>query len=475
MNTRLLCFYGDDFTGSTDVLESLFTSGLKSILFLEPPTKEQLKGQFANVSCIGVAGVGRSLTPTEMEEELKPIFITMKEIDALIYHYKVCSTFDSSQSIGSIGKAIEIGRDVFQSGYVPLVVGVPYLRRYTVFGQHFAQFQDQVFRLDHHPTMSVHPSTPMKEGDLLVHLGKQTSLSSTSFNIIEQTGPIAEVEQRLEATIEKEDAHIVLFDVLDDARLQDLGKILLYEAQRQRGKFMVGSSGIEYALAPLLAELQTSSFTNYSKDTHEGNDHCVSTVASNRQFAAVEQLFVISGSCSPMTMKQIAKAQENGFVTKRIPLIDLINDTDDGVKLDLFVQEIAAHLSRGDSLVLYTALGPSDCTLKGVSDTLLRRGYQAEDTGRIIGNCLGRITRSVLDSHQLKRIVIAGGDSSGYITRALDIYAIECISILEAGVPLCKAYSKASAYDELELVLKGGQVGSESFFQVVKAGNEQMT
>jgi hypothetical protein len=68
---RLLCYYGDDFTGSTDVLESLFQAGLKTVLFLEPPTAELLNGQFHDVVCFGVAGVGRSLTPQEMEKNPK--------------------------------------------------------------------------------------------------------------------------------------------------------------------------------------------------------------------------------------------------------------------------------------------------------------------------------------------------------------------------------------------------------------------
>ncbi|MEI9955987.1 MAG: four-carbon acid sugar kinase family protein [Ferruginibacter sp.] len=58
----LLAFYGDDFTGSTDALEFICRAGAKAVLFIEPPTIEQLKS-FPNLNAYGVAGKTRSLHP----------------------------------------------------------------------------------------------------------------------------------------------------------------------------------------------------------------------------------------------------------------------------------------------------------------------------------------------------------------------------------------------------------------------------
>ncbi|WJH33168.1 four-carbon acid sugar kinase family protein [Paenibacillus sp. CC-CFT747] len=135
---RLLCYYGDDFTGSTDVLEALFRAGLRTILFLEPPAPDRLVGKFRDADCFGVAGVGRSLSPEEMERDLRPLFETLRAAGSAVVHYKVCSTFDSSPRVGSIGKVAEIGRDVFGGRFIPIIAGVPYLKRYTLFGHHFA-------------------------------------------------------------------------------------------------------------------------------------------------------------------------------------------------------------------------------------------------------------------------------------------------------------------------------------------------
>ena len=110
----ILAFYGDDFTGSTDALEFITRVGAKAVLFTETPTAEQLAA-IPGLNVYGVAGKTRALSPNEMEQVLLPAFEQMKANGARHVHYKVCSTFDSSASIGSIGKAIDCGAVVFQN------------------------------------------------------------------------------------------------------------------------------------------------------------------------------------------------------------------------------------------------------------------------------------------------------------------------------------------------------------------------
>ena len=126
----LLGFYGDDFTGSADTMEALSLNGARTALFLEPPAPEQLTGRFAGLRAVGVAGISRSLAPAQMGEVLPPVFARMKQLGPAICQYKVCSTFDSSPEVGSIGRAIEIGQEVFGARWVPLLVGAPPLERY---------------------------------------------------------------------------------------------------------------------------------------------------------------------------------------------------------------------------------------------------------------------------------------------------------------------------------------------------------
>ena len=174
----LLAYYGDDFTGSTDALEFLSRAGAKTVLFIDAPTPQQLT-RYDGLQAIGVAGMTRAMPPAEMEKELRPAFTALKALGASHIHYKVCSTFDSSPAVGSIGKAADVGAEVFDAPFIPLLVAAPALGRYCVFGNLFARMgigsKGGIFRLDRHPSMSKHPVTPADESDLRLHLAKQTA------------------------------------------------------------------------------------------------------------------------------------------------------------------------------------------------------------------------------------------------------------------------------------------------------------
>jgi len=476
----LLCYYGDDFTGSTDVLEALFRHGLHTVLFLTPPTPGQL-ARFPDAACVGVAGVGRSMTPDEMERELRPLFRTLKSLGAPIFHYKVCSTFDSSPGVGSIGKAAEIGRDVFGGRFVPVVAGVPYLRRYTVFGQHFAAAGDQVYRLDRHPTMARHPVTPMAEADLLRHLAGQTRMRSALFSILDQEGVMDQVSGRLERLVAAEQPELVLFDVLDDERLAKVGRLLLEEAERQGTVFVVGSSGVEYALAGRLAEM-ASLRGKADGDTGEreiGGGHDVRTADDGNEASVadggrgaeeVDRLLIISGSCSPVTERQIAAAVNSGYTTIRVPVDGLIREEERAMTLERLAGEARQALADGRSVVLYSAAGPGDEAIEAGRAELVARGYRPEDSSRVLGAAMGTLARELVAELGLRRVLVAGGDTSGYVTRELGVYALSCRAELEPGGPLCRVWSSDPRFDGLELVLKGGQVGSPDFFEHVRRG-----
>lgn len=492
---RLLCYYGDDFTGSTDVLEALFQAGLRTVLFLDPPSQELLQEQFQDVECFGVAGIGRSLSPEEMEQELRPIFTTLKSTGAAIFHYKICSTFDSSPSIGNIGKAAEIGRDVFEGRYIPLLVGVPYLKRYTLFGQHYAGTSHEIYRLDRHPTMSQHPVTPMAEADLCKHLEQQTKLRISTINILELDGTPPAVQERLAHILQEEHPDVLLFDVLDDQRMEVAGRMIWEEAKTSDGLFVIGSSGIEYALSAcwrsegMLAAVDkpvdiVAEVEGRDKGRNKGRneDEIVSEVKAevevgiddvvfSKTLGEVDQLLVVSGSCSPITEGQIKSSLDVGFVGIRVPMDQLLDPKLAEAALLQLRTEVQAQLENGRSVVVYSASGPSDVSIGLNRDVLMKQGLKAEDSGRLLGMALGKMTKDLIATMGLHRIVIAGGDTSGYITRELGIYALECLQTIDPGGPLCRAFSHDERFDGLQIVLKGGQVGSERFFEKVRRGD----
>lgn len=449
----LLTYYGDDFTGSTDVLEALARAGLRTALFLEPPEPEQLTtGRFAGLQALGVAGLGRSMTPSQMDEALPPVFARIERLGARLFHYKTCSTFDSSPQVGSIGRAIDIGQRVFASPVVPLVVGAPVLRRYCLFGNLFATVGDTTYRLDRHPTMSRHPVTPMDEADLRAVLARQTSKRTALVDILHLTGTPAELDARFAKVLEDR-PDIVLFDVLDEPRLAEVGRLVWGRTRQEGTLFAVGSSGLEYALT---AHWRTSG-----------------QLAEPEPFPPAGRagpIAVISGSCSPVTAEQIAWARREGFAVVEVDASALVDPDAAPAARGVAVRAAAEAVGRGRSVVICSAVAPDDPRIEATLGRWRERGLEPHQTRERIGGELGRILGDLREATVLRRVVVAGGDTAGHAVRQLGIESLEVAAPLVPGSPLCRVSSGRASVDGLEIVLKGGQIGRADFFERVVRG-----
>jgi 3-oxoisoapionate kinase len=194
----LVAFYGDDFTGSSASMEVLAFAGLPTVLFLDLPSPARLES-FRRYRGIGVAGTARARSPAWMDEHLPPVLNLLAATGAPVLHYKVCSTFDSAPGIGSIGRAADLAIELLRPSWTPMVVADPGMGRYQVFGHLFAMAGGVGYRLDRHPTMSRHPTTPMDEADLNRHLARQTRLRSglVDFVTMKRGGAARQLEQVL--------------------------------------------------------------------------------------------------------------------------------------------------------------------------------------------------------------------------------------------------------------------------------------
>lgn len=454
MNRLLMAYYGDDFTGSTDSMEALALGGVRVALFLEPPRPETLQGRFTGLQAVGVAGISRSLSPDRMEHELRPKFRQLKALGASICHYKTCSTFDSSPQVGSIGYATDIGWEVFEPSFVPVIVGAPALKRYVTFGNLFATAGSETFRLDRHPTMSKHPITPMDEGDLRRHLARQTQKSMALFDLLHLAGEDEQLDRHLQALLQAQ-PQIIFFDTLDNSHLAKAGRLIWNVAAGQSDKtlFVVGSSGVEYALT-----------------AHWQRLGLVTRPEPFRSPGAAEQLIVISGSASPGTAGQITWALENGFTGIHLNTLALIDPELAEAERATTVRQALETLATGRSVVLYSAYGPDDPAIAATNQRLRDLGGQTGDLGRQLGEQQGRILRTLVEVTGLRRICVAGGDTSSYAAQQLGIYALEMLVPIAPGAPLCRASSHDARFDGLEITLKGGQVGPPQFFGQIQAG-----
>mgnify|MGYP001289373928 CR=1 FL=1 len=432
-----------DVTGSTDALEALSLAGLKAALFLAPPDKTLLSERFPGIQCIGVAGTSRAMSPAEMDAKLSPVLNELWQLRAPVLHYKVCSTFDSAPEIGNIGHVVDMARRDLNGGrYVSVLAGVPQLRRYTVFGNHFAAAGEDIHRLDRHPTMSRHPSTPMHEADLRIHLGRQSQAPVALMSVADLEGDTKAIDARQKQRLQTSPG-MLLYDVLDEPRLQTAGRLMWVEAQRQP-HFVVGSSGVEYALA---AHWRAC-----------GNIPRHATAFTRPK--PVSQILVMSGSASPMTAQQIAWARDNGFDTLRAPAEDFVDPARANAAIEGLLAFAGKSLASGRSLVVYSASGPDDPSIR-VTRARLPAG---QSTARSLGAAMGRMTRTLLERHALRRVVIAGGDTSSYASQEIGLEALEMQAEIAPGAPLCRGHSRDARIDGLEIALKGGQMGKADYF-----------
>ncbi|ANG63204.1 Hrp-dependent type III effector protein [Marinobacterium aestuarii] len=438
----LLTYYGDDLTGSTDVMESLSLHGVPTVLFLKPPTDAQ-RAQFADCRVVGLAGTSRSESPQWMEQHLPQAFGWLKRLGADICHYKVCSTFDSAPAVGSIGKALDIGHGLFEQDVTPVVVGAPQLKRYTAFGHLFAAARGSVHRIDRHPVMSRHPVTPMDESDLCLHLGKQTdkTIALADMVSLRRDDVDARVDQLLDGG-----AEVLLYDVPDLDVQRQVGR-QLWRTRRPGGQFMVGSSGIEYAL--IQAWKDSGLIPGKAEYPNPG---------------AVDRIAVVSGSCSEVTAGQIAWAERNGFVAIALDAREIADPIENPRAKQAAVDQGCEVLRQGKSVVLYTARGPES--------NLVAPEECSEAFRHRIGASLGEILKRLTELESLRRVVVAGGDTSSHALQQLGIYALTTrLPLAETpGSPLCTAHSENAAFDGLEVALKGGQVGTEAYFGNIRDG-----
>jgi 3-oxoisoapionate kinase len=438
----LLAYVGDDFTGSTDAMEAFTAAGIPTVLFLRMPQAHWMK-RFAGMRCMGLATTARSQSPIWMETHLAAAFSAMKAFGAPILHYKICSTFDSSPTVGSIGRATEIGTAEMPGTWSPMIVAAPRLRRFQAFGNLFAIADGHGHRLDRHPTMSRHPVTPMPEADLTRHLAQQTSLQIAliDFNAI-KTG----LADRQLSQIKEGHTPVVLMDVLDEETLVEAGR-LVWE-NREQGLFSASSSGLQDALA-----------------AHWRNIGLLPETLGLPVARPAEAIAVISGSCAPATAFQIAHAIHQGFVPLRLDIESVLaRECQDGEIARLVTAAVDA-LVEGKSPLVFSAQGPDDPAVIGFDAMANGQHLSRSEAADRVGTALGVVLRGIIARvPTLQRFVVAGGDSSGAVANALDIAALTIAAGLSPGAPLCRIWSDDPALDGREIVLKGGQMGDADFF-----------
>ena len=453
-----LAWYGDDFTGASDTLATVAAAGLRAVLFTRVPTPRQLAAA-GPLDALGVAGTARALAPAAMREEIAPVAAWFATLGAPVTHYKCCSTFDSAPGVGNLAVGVQALRTAAHSPWVPVLGGQPSLGRYCAFAQLFATASagGEVMRIDRHPTMSRHPVTPMHEADLRRHLAAlgwtgvsnidlraldgddagtleatlDTTLAATREAAPEATpGPALESMPAASAALGPIPP-AVLFDTTGPQHLARIGR-LLWPHARHRPLLVLGASSVAQAF---IAQWQA-----------EG----LSAPPPARVTPAAGPVFVLAGSLSPVTATQVAEAGRH-YETVELHVPSLVADDAYGQRL---ADDCATRLRAGRHVLARTSRPAGE-------------GLPPLEVAQACGRLLARVLAA---APQVRRIGVAGGDTSSFALRALDPWALRWVGPLAAGIGLLRLCTDAPAQDGLELILKGGQIGSPDLFERLLAG-----
>lgn len=439
----LVAFLGDDFTGASAAMEALAFAGLETVLFLEQPDAARL-AQFPGARGIGVASLARSKPPEWMDAHLPAAFRLLASTGAPVVHYKLCSTFDSAPHLGSIGRAAEVAAGILP-GWFPMIVADPAMGRFQCFGHLFALGPDgRIHRLDRHPSMSRHPVTPMDEAELLRHLAKQTALPAALVEMAQMAR--GEGDAALAAALAA-GARIVSLDVADAATLAEAGRLAWEGLARPQG-FALGSQGLEAALV-----------------AHWRAAGLLEGVPAPAVRPGPARIACVSGSVAPATAAQVADALAHGFAGIRLDAARAVDAAAWEAEIARGTAAALAALAEGRDPLAFTATGPDDPAVAALRHAARASGAAMEDVNARIGAGLGRLLDALLRQGAVRRAVIAGGDTSGHAARQLGIDALTALAPLAPGAPLCRAHGR-----DVEIVLKGGQVGRADVFRAAREG-----
>jgi uncharacterized protein YgbK (DUF1537 family) len=299
-----------------------------------------------------------------------------------------------------------------------------------------------------------------------VHLAKQTTKCIGLFDILKVALPLKEGRAELKKIVD-DGADVVLFDALENDQLPHLGELIDSWSSRAHPLFSVGSSAVETALVAGLARRQAADNPGKKSASTKRIKALLSPTSAN-------QLFVASGSCSPVTERQIVHALKSGYAEIALDTAAIAAGPKAAQVVWQAAERAVKYLHAGRSVIVHTSRGAADSRIAETAEVFKQHGLNALAASaagaKHFGSALGEVVRLALKQVKAPRLCIAGGDTSSYAARALGLNSLEMIARLTPGAPLCRARAAGSPADKLEVVFKGGQVGGDDYFEKIRRG-----
>jgi len=407
----------DDYTGATDLANSFARAGLRTIQTIGVPDAAL---PLAECDALVVALKSRSIPADEAVALSRKAHDWLREQGCAHVLFKICSTFDSTDA-GNIGPVMDA---LMPPDDGPVIVCPAFP------GAGRSVYQGHLFvgdRLLSESPLRHHPLNPMHDPDLVRVLARQSAgdVGLIPFTVVEQ-GVDAVAEAR--AALARAGKVAAIADALTDHHLEILGDAAA------RTPFSTGGSGLGAGIAAALVR------EGYAG---QGKSEALPAIGGRG--------VILSGSCSVATLEQIDRAEAAGIATLRLDPMQIVAEPD--ATFDAITGWIAEQ--DGDAPILIAASAPPDV----VASVQERFGRDA--AGHAIEGLLARCATHLVETG-VRRLVVAGGETSGAVTDALGIEALLIGPEIAPGVPATHALGGMKA--PLGLVLKSGNFGGPNFF-----------
>lgn len=407
----LLGCIGDDFTGSSDLANTLVKGGMAVTQYCGVPREPAAPGVEAGVVSLKT----RSVPAAEAVGQSLAALAWLKAQGCRQYLFKYCSTFDSTPSgnIGPVADALAAALDAHQVIVCP---AFPATGRTLYQGHLFVGD-----RLLSQSGMEHHPLTPMTDPDIRRWLALQSAL---------QIGHVAHADVRagsaaIRAALQRADQvgrRLIVVDAVTEADLHAIG------GAAADLPLVTGGSGIALGLPG-----------NFRKSGLIGDREVAWSGVSG-------PAAILSGSCSRATRQQVA-LHRRGHPSLEITADALMaGEIDVGGTVGWVLQHAEA------SPLVFSSADPE--TVKAAQDR-----FGAAQLAATIEHFFANTARALVDAG-IKRLVTAGGETSGAVVSGLGCGALDVGPEIDPGVPMLRI-----AGGDMALALKSGNFGSDDFFE----------
>ena len=411
----ILGVIADDFTGATDIAGMLVKNGMRTVQMIGvPPPGIAVPDSDAVV----VALKSRTIPAAEAIEQSLAALAWLRPAGARQYFFKYCSTFDSTDQ-GNIGPVADALLTALGAGFTIACPAFPENGR-TIFQGHLFVGR----QLLSESGMRHHPLTPMTDSDLVRVLGRQTKakVDLVPYATVRQ-GPAAIAAAF--AALSAAGARHAIVDAIEDQQLRDIGTAAANLA------LVTGGSGIAIGLPE-----------NFRRKGLLGPAAGADALPASGGTAAV-----LSGSASTATLGQVEafRAARPAF---RLDPLALARGEDQAAAAIAWARPLLA----GGPVLIYASAPPAEVA---AAQAALGR----ERAGALIEAALAAVACGLVESG-VRRLVVAGGETSGAVVQALDVRALRIGPQIDPGVPATVSLDERP----LALALKSGNFGGVDFF-----------